>query len=355
MRFIERVFARDPITPQDIPIQKIRRILVVRPHDQLGDFLLSTPALGALRNRFPHAKIGIVVRSYSADAMKNHPHVDQILIHYESIKEYKIHRILSMTRQLIRKWDLTVVLSSESHSLTSDLLAMLSGARYILGSAQRIFPGCTRNFFYNLEAPDSSVDTHQSERNVNIVRYIGADTSDLSETVHVTREEQERIRLEYKHIYTPKHPTIGLHVGANKIENRWPIENFCRLADLLQEKHGFQVVAFWGPKEENLGKQFLQKVRSQPAWVEPSSLRRQAVHFSLCHAAVCNDTGIMHLCAAVGTPLVALFGPTDPRFWKPEGETFIAVRGRGNRTDGLDVKTVHKTVLSLLKKSEKGT
>ncbi len=345
MRFVERLFAKEALSPSDIQKNNIRRILVVRPHDQLGDFLLSTPALKALRNHFPEARIGIVVRSYSADVMQNHPAIDDILIFYENIFQWTFRRTVQFARKLINNWDLAVVLSSESHSLTSDLLATISGARYILGSAQRPFPGCSRNFFYNLISPDSRHDKHQSQRNVDIVRYIGADISDLSETIHITDDEKKKIRSEYKHIYIKGDgPIIGLHVGANKVENRWPIDCFCELAEHLNDTYRCSIVIFWGPKEEILGRQFLNQVTLNPDWVEPSSLRRQAVHFALCDLVICNDTGIMHLCASVGTPLVAIFGPTDPEYWKPIGNKFIAVRSRDAKMQNVKIQMVMDAV-----------
>jgi len=84
-----------------------------------------------------------------------------------------------------------VVLNTVSHSFTNDLLANFSGARYILGSEQLIFPGCTRNFFYNLTAPYSPVEKHQSERNLDIVRHIGVETDDLSEVMHLFNMERQ--------------------------------------------------------------------------------------------------------------------------------------------------------------------
>jgi len=237
------------------------------------------------------------------------------------------------------------VLSSESHSLTSDLLATLSGARYILGSEQRPFPGCTSNFFYNLISPDSKPNRHQSQRNVDIVRYIGADISDLSETIHITDDEKKEIQSEYGHIYKKgAGPVIGLHVGANKVENRWPIPRFCELAEYLRKKYRCHIVVFWGPKEEALGRQFLKQVKVSSDPVEPSTLRRQAIHFSLCDLVICNDTGIMHLCAAVGTRLVAIFGPTDPEYWKPTGKKFMAVRSKDANMENVKIQMVMKAV-----------
>ena len=187
LRYTEKVIGKTPVSPETVPFDRIRRVLVIRSHDQLGDFLLSTPALEALRSRFPEAHIGILVRSYCRDAVKNNPCIDSILVHYENGRQWTPPRIRTLAAGLIKKWDMAVVLSSESHSLTSDLWAYLSGAKYIAGSERFVFDGCSRNFFYNLTAPDGGPEKHQSARNLEIVEQFGARTNDLREKVAAGR------------------------------------------------------------------------------------------------------------------------------------------------------------------------
>jgi len=350
MKYLEGLFSKETITPDDMKWDNVKQILVVRPHDQLGDFLLSTPALRALRERFAEATIGIIVRDYCAGAVQHNLYIDRVMIFYENGLRWTPKRIWTLWKQLHNKWDMAIVFNSESHSLTSDLLATLSGAKYILGSERFPFHGCTKNFFYNLIAPDSGSDKHQIERNLDIVHYIGATMEDRSETVHVTDDERDTVRNEFKNVYihNDKNPIIGLHIGANKVENRWPVERFAKLANELHKKHRLRIVVFWGPKETELSRRFRQHVQCKPAMIEPTTLRRQAIHFSLCDGVVCNDTGIMHLCAAVGTPLVALFGPTDPTYWKPIGKKFIAVRGNGNKIENVTVEQVVRELKKLI-------
>jgi len=353
MKYLERIFSKELLYPDKINWHKINRIFVVRPHDQLGDFLLATPVLRALRESFPEAIIGIVVRDYFADVVKYHPYVDRVVVFYKNGLDWTLKRICSLWRGLYHKWDMAVVLSSESHSLTSDLLALLSGAKYILGSEGFIFSGCTRNFFYNLISPNPGSGKHQSERNLDVVRYIGADTDDLSEIVYVTDSEKSAVKKEFKELYNNEKPIIGIHIGANKIENRWPIKYFSRLAQTLHDNYNFKIALFWGPKEEDLYREFLKYVSFCPVEVKPTTLRNQAIHFSLCNVVVCSDTGIMHLCAAVGTPLVAIFGPTNPEYWKPIGSKFIAIRGKENKTENVKVEQVIQNVKKLLQQDQR--
>ncbi len=349
LRGLERILGKRVLAPAQVDHAAITRILVIRQHDMLGDFLLSTPVLRALRERFPQAHIGVLVREYFTGTVESHPFVDEILQFYERGRRWTPPRISALWRQLRNGWDLTVVLNTVSHSLTSDLLALLSGARYVLGSEHRVFPGCERNFFYNLLAPYADGSKPQSERNLDIVRYIGADTNELGEIMHVTEAERAEARAILKNAgWQEGHLSIGMHVGAGKIMNRWPVARFAELAQRLHDHHQAQMVLFWGQSENDLSREFCEHVHFMPMQVPPSGLRAMAACFTHCHAMICNDTGVMHVCAAIGVPLVAIFGPTDPSEWKPVGEKFIAVRDESGKTAGVEVEQVYAALGRLL-------
>lgn len=353
MRFAEDHFGRRVLNPRDVDWSRVRRVLIIRQQDQLGDFLLSTPAIRAVRNRFPAAHIGIVVKDYFAGTMLNSPFVDERLVFCRKGRDWTAGKFLSLWKRLYKKWDFAIVLSSESHSLTSDLLALLSGARWILGSARSPYGGCRRNFMYNLLAPDSAPSSHQSARNLDIVRIIGAGSDGLHESIHVTAGEKDAILLRFPELYGGTRQVVGFHIGANKKENRWPLARFAELREMLHRAGLKGPVVFWGPAEKNLGLEFLRLVKRPVHAVEPVDLREQAVHFALCDAVVCNDTGVMHLCASVGTPLVAVFGPTDPEFWKPAGGSFIALRSRDRKTESVSAVEVRKALFQILGKNRR--
>ncbi len=351
IRFLEKMYAKPLISVEEVDFNQIKKILIIRFRGQLGDFLLSTPAIKALRHHFPKAEIGIVARSYFAELIIDHSSVNQVLVFYENGLMWTPQKIRTLWRQLYRKWDMAVVLSLEGHSLTSDIFAHLSGAKYIVGSDRFIFPGCKRNFFYNLMPSTSKKEIHQTERNMELVQYIGADSSDRAEWINVDHSERDAVKREF----SSRHPNrdrklIGLHIGASKIENRWPVEKFCKLARLLHTQYNLDIIVFWGPDEEELAEQFFHFVKTKTIAFEPSTLRKLALTYTLCDVVVCNDTGTMHLCAAVGTPLVSLFGPTNPKFWKPIGDRFIALRGKNHLVENIPVNQVCREVVKLLKR-----
>lgn len=346
---LERIFAREVITPAMVDPAAIRRILVIRQHDYLGDFLLATPVLRALRERFPHAHIGVLVRQYTAGVAAHNQYIDEVLTFEEHGWNWTPRKLWQFWRQLRRGWDLTIVLNTVSHSLTSDTLASLSRAHYCLGSAERIFPGCSRNFFYNLIAPAGSENRHQTDRNLDIVRYLGIDTSDHSENMTLTEQDRGFAAAFLQHHgVSHKDRLVTMHLGAGKINNRWPIAQFAALSNLLYQDYAVKILAAWGPQETALGEQYLQALTFTPIILKNVSLRQFAAVLAQTEAYVCNDTGVMHVGAAVGAKLVAIFGPTDPEFWKPKGKQIVALRGNNNDCAAVTAEHVLQALLHLI-------
>ena len=101
--------------------------------------------------------------------------------------------------------------------------------------------------------------------------------------------------------------------------------------------------------EESLADDVVSRMKNPCAVAPVMPLRDLAAVFSQLKLLLCNDTGVMHLAAAVGTPLVAVFGPTDPALWKPMGDAFMAIRGHENAVTHVSVKSVEEACRHLLK------
>lgn len=351
---LEKLFRRDIVSPHSVALENIRSVLVIRQHDQLGDFLLSTPVLRALREHLPHARIGLLVREYFEEVASMTPFVDEVLVFYEQLTRWTWRRFQRLRRGLRGRWDLCIVLNTVSHSLTSDLLAHFSRAPVVLGSAAHVFPGCSRNFFYDLIAPFDETKKHQTERNLDTVRYIGIDTLDRMENIIVPEMEQRRAKqylLSCGVRFTK--PVIGLHIGAGKPENRWPIRKFTELARSLHFIDAADVLVFWGPAEDELQSEFSSDIDFPAVKIPPTTLRSLASLYTHCDVIVCNDSGPMHVAAAAGTPIVALFGKTDPDIWKPIGEKFYYVRAPDEKIENITSDAVLHKIRDIVTNNKK--
>jgi ADP-heptose:LPS heptosyltransferase len=322
---------------------------VVRQHDMYGDFLLATPVFRALRLRFPDAKIGAVVRETFGELLRHNPDIDRIVTVPRDRSKWSWSAFRSLWGGLRDGWDLVIVLTTVSHSLTSDLLGILASPRVVVGSASPLLRGARRNFLFNVVVPLAPDPRHQSERNLDIVRVLGADTSDLTEYVAVSPDERataaERFRMAGA---TDSAPIVGVHIGAGKVGNRWPAERFADLAKRLAAQ-GMQIALMWGPAEVELRDRFVGHFPHPVILLPPSSLRDLAANMHHCSFVLCNDTGVMHLCAAVGTPLVAMFGPTPAADWKPVGEKFVAVQSLTADINDITVAQAWEATATLMK------
>lgn len=351
LSLMRHVAERRNVSPDYVDWKKFRRILVIRQHDQLGDFLLATPVFRAIKENLPECWLGVVARDYFSETLKHHPHVDEVIEIPKRLTKWSPKRIADLIKQIRAEWDLVIVLSTVSHSLTSDVLAWMSGAAHVLGSEAHPFPGHDRNFFYNLAAPVHPGLRHQSERNLDIIRYVGINTTDLSEQIRITTGEIDAARSCVRNMAGGdiKGHLIGFHIGAGKIANRWPIASFASLIQKSNTTFDATSLVFWGPNENALSEELRSMVGSAAIFVPPSSLRILAAYFAICNVAVCNDTGAMHLCAAVGTPMVVPFGPTRVEEWKPVGQQFVGLQGRDGNVTAVRVDEVFEKMKDLIR------
>jgi ADP-heptose:LPS heptosyltransferase len=344
----ERIIPDELIKPEDVDRTAIRRILVIRQHDQLGDLLLSTPVFPALRKAFPKARITAIARHYTHAVLLNNPNIDQVLVFPEKVRLATPARLWCLWRGLKQGYDLTIVLNTVSHSLSSDVLCWLSNAKLRLGSEELPFPGRRENLFYNMLAPEPETRLHETRRNLHILEYLGITCEDTDEQVFLTEAEKENGRLElYRNHLIPER-TIGIHLGAANLCNRWPHEKYAALADWLGGELGFKVLVFWGPKEEELGERFLGAVKTDVATIRGLTLRQLAAVMARLRLVICNDTGMMHLAAAAGAPTFAVFGRSEPELWRPLNKRFYGVRGLDKTRASAELEVVKSAVKKML-------
>lgn len=344
----ERIIPDQLFKPEDIDRTAIRSILVIRQHDQLGDLLLATPVFAALRKAFPNARITAIARVYTHAVLLNNPNIDQILVYPEKLRLATPARLWRLWRGMKQGYDLAIVLNTVSHSLSSDVLCWLSGAKHRLGSEELPFPGRRKNLFYNVLAPAPETRPHETRRNLQILEHLGVKCGDADEQVFLTDTEKEAGRQELykKHLVPEK--TIGIHLGAANLCNRWPHEKYAALADWLARDLGFKVLVFWGPSEGELGERFLGAVRTDVANIQDLTLRQLAAVISHLKLMICNDTGVMHLAAAAGAPTFAIFGRSEPELWRPLNKKFYGVRGPDKTCASAGLEVVKTAVKKML-------
>jgi ADP-heptose:LPS heptosyltransferase len=339
-------------SPDQVDLGAVKSILVIRQHDQLGDLILATPVFRALRQRFPGARITALARYYTHPVLFHNPNIDRVLVYPEKLKLATPKRLFRLIRGLRQHYDLCIVLNTVSHSLSSDILALLSGARYRLGTAEMPFYHFRPNLFYNVLSRPPEHPVHETRRNLLILEHLGIGTDDLSEEVSFTPEEQEQgKKVLWDHHLVPE-KTIGIHLGAANLENRWPYQRYAALADWLSSEYGFTIAVFWGAREQELGELFLGLVKSRVEAIQGLSIRELAAALKPLKLVVTNDTGIMHLAAGAGAPTFSIFGRSEPELWRPLNRDFYGVRGLDKTCASAELEVVQSGIRRMLDRLE---
>jgi len=299
----------------------------------IGDLLLATPALRALRETYPRARIDLLVTPASAGLLDGWEVIDHIIVLDKYLFDYP-QQLLKNPRNLLRLrplWhdlrdgDYDAVLLF--HHLTlffgrlkHQVLMRATGAKWRVGLDNG------HGWFLNVRVKDKGFGAmHEAEYNLAVAEAVGAATSDKRLTVPIKEEERQQAR---QLIYgvdpaeSVKRPLITMHPGSGgySIARRWAPERFAQLADTLYHDAGGQLILLGGPEEAELHQQIMSMMHSgMPvrSIAGQGNIRVAAAALEQADLFVGNDSGLMHLATAVGTPTVAIFGLTNSQAWGP--------------------------------------
>ena len=267
----------------------------------MGDCLLLTSPIRALKEEFPGFRISVLVEARFADCYDGNPDIDEVL---------SIRRKSEAMRLLGRRFDLTVNLHGGPTSL---MYSMMTRGPH-LGFEQFQYPWLYRGL---LPPPESAV--HSVVATMNAFRWLGIQRQDappLRYEIHP--REAEKVRNSQSQSYAVLHP------GTVMETKRWEAIRFAQLARSLQEL-GLAPVLVCGPGEESFVAEVARDVPS-PRLVLGLGIPELAELIRGAKLYAGNDSGPMHLAAAVGTPIVALWGSSDSRRWRPWGVNHAVVQ-----------------------------
>lgn len=303
------------------PLSNINKILVIRV-DGIGDLLNSTPAISLLRENYPSAEITALARPLNASVLIGNPDVDRILVFDRDGKHRGFFAQFQFYRELRReRFQLVVAMQT---AMWSHLVAFLSGAPYRLGRYQKCFRS-TLTHAWRGKYPKG--ETHEVDRNLELVRLICNGEGKRKLIFHLLPNE---ISIVKKRIASwgigDNTFLIGIHPGGSSFDKRWPEKQYAELADRLAYHYKATILLLQGPGEEALTEN-IQKTMQSPAIAHaPETIRELGALLSCCDLVVCNDSGPMHLAAALDVPTIAIFGPTDHVAWHPLSENASIVR-----------------------------
>jgi heptosyltransferase-2 len=308
---------------------KQARFLILR-GGAIGDFILTLPALRAVRARWPDAWIEVI----------GYPHVANLALaaglanRVDSLDRAGMARFFSASPDFppeqvayIRSFDFIISYLHDPAGMVRENL-LLAGARKVLYGSPIVERG---HAIEHLMKPLESLAIYaENERSV----------LDLPEK---NRENGRRWLSEQG----LREPVLAVHPGSGSPKKNWPVDRFVELARRAARGHGLSYFYVLGEADrEMVGS--LERMDSGRVALKESSLLQVASVLSACRLFVGNDSGITHLAAAVGVPTVALFGPSDETRWGPRGPRVRVLRASGGDLNTLSVEPVLKAIAELL-------
>jgi lipopolysaccharide heptosyltransferase II len=303
------------------------KILLIR-LSSLGDIILATPAIRALRNRFPDGRIDFVVYDRFASSLAHHPELGRLLLlPKKKLKEHLARREFRLFWATLRAF--IADLRSVRYDYVIDLHNVTDSALTALFARSRIKAGHKRQLLSLLFQVRSSFDTgfasatmHAAEANLRFLIDAGClDEADLPAKPRLEYSLPQSAAGEVDAYLAEQGLGGKLLMGVNPCASyefkRWNAERFAAVADFLAESYGSTILLFGSPAEQPIVRQVMAAMRN-PA-VDTSHLTAYQA-FELIgrlRLFVTNDSAPMHIAAALGVPLVALHGPINVRKFYP--------------------------------------
>ncbi len=331
------------ISPKELPVKYFKRILLIRQHDQLGDLLITTPAIRAVRKRFPDAHISVVVREYTAPMMWDNPHINEVIVFYEKFKQWNWVTFRGFLQQLRQQggYDCAIVWIQKWRSLSSDIIAVLSKAKYIIGPDHiKLVPDDPEKI-YNVVTHRAKVQQHEIEHNLDIVKAIGAQPDGYEYDLEIDNEERIQAEMIFRSMEI--HTTllvIGVHFGTLDKTRRFPLKKLAQVIDWLTTNYECEIILMIGPNEVELRDQLRGMIKSKVYAAPIMPIRVAAAFMKHLHLFLCNDTGTLHIASAMRVPTVSFHGPNDPAIWKPMHPRHIGVRAADTKITSITVEMV---------------
>lgn len=325
-------------------MENYQNILIVRT-DRIGDVVLTTPSIVALRRAYPRARVSLLIAPQTYDIVDGNPYVDEVIIDDRNGEHKGFWGFMKLIRVLRRKkFDLAVIFHTKKHTNLACFLA---------GIPQRIgYRNEKLGFLLTKGIKDarSQGTKHEAEYCLDVLRFMGIDT-DIADSAKIVlpvkREpeewaqkflDQNKIRLTDR--------LVAVHAGASCISRRWSPGNFAEVIKGLRTKHAVKIILIGSGETESISKNIAAMTGSPVLDVTGRISISQLIGLlKKCCLLISNDSGPVHLAVGVGTPVISIFSRNqkgiNPERWKPLGRRDIVL----HKDVGCKICRAHKCTI----------
>ena len=344
---------RRPGRPRKIAIVKL---------SSLGDVIHALPVARALRRAFPDAHLTWIVEAREYAILRDHPDLDMVLPvdtrlwrrllwrpAGARIVWHKVGRL--QTRIRASRFDVTIDVQG---LIKSGLLTAYTGAPVRIGFSPRWCGEWPNALFTNRHVTPAPEAGHVVEQYLSLLAPLGV--SGVTPEFFIPPREPAEARMEEflgEQGIKRRDVLVALNPGASRENKRWPVAHMRELAERLGAEPGVRVLLLWGPDEVHMARQIRDGLSTRAILAPPTDLDELAALLRRASLVVANDTGPLHLSAALGTPTLGLFGPTPAARNRPYGPRCRGIQSPDGTMERLDPAAVFASARAMI--DERGT
>lgn len=282
---------------------QIKKIICIKPRG-IGDIVLSTIVLENLHKHFPNANIDYLTEHFAKPALLNNPLVNKILTMHK--KDFSLKVAMKLRKE---KYDIVIDLWSNPRSAQ---ITFFSGAKYKVGYAYR-----GRRYAYNILGTSSKGELHSAEHNLELLKVLNVKI--ISKNIHyyvgylddISAKEYFRVQdLNDKMVF-------GIIPSGGWDSKRCNKEKWVEICVESIKIFSCKILVLWGPGDEGDAIFIKEKIGDNCILAPKSSITLMAALISKCNLIIANDSGPMHISAALKVPTLGIFGPTNPKAHRP--------------------------------------
>jgi lipopolysaccharide heptosyltransferase II len=277
---------------------KIKKILCIKPRG-IGDIVLSTIIIDNLVSYFPGVKIDYLTESFAKPCLEDNPNINKILTMGK--REFPLWVALRIRKE---KYDLLLDLWSNPRTAQ---IAFLSGVKYRVGFAYR-----GRKYAYNIRATSERGVNHSAEHNLELIKAIDIPIVSKNVQYFITPSDKEFAQSIFQSYFKDFELVTGIIPSGGWESKRCDASKWVEICEGLREKFNTKFLILWGPKDKEDADYIIKKLGDSAKLAPETDIKRMSALINFCNLVIANDSGPMHISAALGIPTIGIFGPTDP-------------------------------------------
>lgn len=292
----------------------MKKILIINVN-WLGDVLLSTASIRAVKKAFPESYLACMVPSRCVEVLKDNPNLDEIIVFDEKATHKGLIAKIKFIKELKKKrFDIVFLFH---RSFTRALMVFLAGIPERVGYFTK-----KRGRLLTKKIAPPEEEMHRLNYYLNIVESYGIKSDGRYYEFFISGNDREYIDSQLKKLAIEKNDfVVVINPGGNWQPKRWPKEKFAELSDRLINELGAKIIISGSDKDITLADEISALMNTKPIILAgKTNLKQLGALMETADLVISADSGPMHIAAAMGTDLITLFGPTKASLTGPLGK-----------------------------------